>query len=45
MSDIDLDSKHAPSRRGPRLDRLGIASLAWTSLFAILTAVLVVLLR
>jgi hypothetical protein len=43
---IDLHLEPAPrTRRGPLLDRLNIASLAWAALFAVVTAVLVVVLR
>ena len=46
MSTIEIEPEHAPApRRGPLLDRLNIASLAWTGLFAVVTAVLVVVLR
>jgi hypothetical protein len=46
MSTLDLSPDHAPpARRGPSLDRLNIASLAWTCAFAIVTAVLAVVLR
>ena len=44
--DLDLDLVPAPrARRGPPLDLLNVASLAWAGLFAVVTAVLVVLLR
>ena len=46
MSALDLDpEQQPPPRRGPLLDRLNIASLAWAGLFAVVTAVLVVVLR
>lgn len=46
MSTLDLDPEHAPpTRRGPALDVLNLASLAWAALFAVATVVLVVVLR
>jgi hypothetical protein len=43
---LDLALEPAPpTRRWPPLDLLNVASLAWTGLFAVVTAVLVVVLR
>jgi len=46
MSAVDLDLENLPpTRRGPSFDRVNIASLAWAGVFAVVTAVLVVVLR
>jgi len=47
MSTLHPDPEHPapPPRRRPLLDLLNLASLTWAGMFAVVTAVLVVVLR